>query len=51
MTNDVAREHQLRVARATLKMSDIIVRVMGGMTKDEARRVLREEREEKGTNR
>jgi hypothetical protein len=32
--------HQLRIARATLKMSDIGARIMGGMTKDEASAVI-----------
>jgi hypothetical protein len=33
----VPEKHQLRIARATLKMSDIGVRIMGGMSKEEAR--------------
>lgn len=32
--------HQLRIARDTLKMSDIGASIMGGMTKDEARAVI-----------
>jgi hypothetical protein len=37
----VPEKHQLRIARATLKMNDVMARVMGGMTKDEAREVIR----------
>ncbi|MDD5006887.1 MAG: hypothetical protein PHC68_00625 [Syntrophorhabdaceae bacterium] len=32
--------HQLKIARATLKMSDLGVRLMGGMTKGEAREIV-----------
>ncbi len=32
--------HQLKIARDTLKMSDAGARVMGGMTKEEARKVI-----------
>jgi hypothetical protein len=41
---DVARKHQLRIARDTLKMSDTGALIMGGMTKDEARQMLADER-------
>ena len=34
----VPEKHQLRIARDTLKMSDIGARIMGGMSKEEARR-------------
>jgi hypothetical protein len=37
----VPERHQLRIARDTLRMADPIARVMGGMTKDEARAVIR----------
>ena len=37
---DVARAHQLKIARATLKMSDEGAMIMGGMTKDEARKII-----------
>ena len=33
-------KHQVKIAKSTLKMSDAGARVMGGMTKDEARKVL-----------
>ena len=33
--------HQLKIARDTLKMSDIGARIMGGMTKEQAREVIR----------
>src|SRR6202007_107296 len=34
-------KHQIAIAKKTLKMSDMGARIMGGMTKDEAREVLR----------
>ncbi len=37
---DVFKKHQLRIARSTLKMSDVGAQIMGGMTKDEARELL-----------
>jgi hypothetical protein len=37
----VPEKHQLRIARDTLKMSDIGARIMGGMTKDEAREIIK----------
>jgi hypothetical protein len=38
----VADQHRLRIARQTLKMNDAMANVMGGMTKDEARKVVKE---------
>ena len=32
--------HQLEIARATLKMTDIMARILGGMTKEEAREII-----------
>ena len=32
--------HQLKIARDTLKMSDIGARCMGGPTKEEARKII-----------
>jgi hypothetical protein len=40
-TLSVPEQHQKRIAYATLKMSDVGARIMGGMTKDEARTFLR----------
>jgi DNA-directed RNA polymerase subunit M/transcription elongation factor TFIIS len=37
----VPEKHQLRIAYDTLKMNDVMARVMGGMTKDEARAVIK----------
>jgi hypothetical protein len=37
----VPEKHQLKIARQTLKMNDVMARVMGGMTKDEAREVIK----------
>lgn len=32
--------HQITIAKSTLKMPDAILGVMGGMTKEEARKIL-----------
>lgn len=37
----VPEQHQIKIAKQTLRMSDAMARVMGGMTKDEARAILR----------
>lgn len=37
----VPEQHQLSIARATLKLSDVGALVLGGMSKDEARAVIR----------
>jgi len=34
-------QHQLKIARRTLQMSDAGARIMGGMTKAEARAVIK----------
>jgi hypothetical protein len=34
-------KHQIAIAKKTLKMSDVGARIMGGMTKDEAREILK----------
>ncbi len=36
----VMDKHKLRIARSTMKMSDVGASIMGGMTKDEARKVI-----------
>jgi hypothetical protein len=36
----IPEKHQLRVARQTLKMNNVMARVMGGMSKDEARQII-----------
>jgi hypothetical protein len=36
----IPEKHQLKVARDTLRMNDVMARVMGGMTKAEARQVI-----------
>lgn len=33
-------KHQLKIAKDTLKLSDVGARIMGGMTKEEAREFL-----------
>jgi len=40
-TLTVFDKHQLKIARATLKMSDAGARIMGGQTKDQARAIIR----------
>ena len=37
----VPEKHQLRIAYDTLKMNDVMARVMGGMTKDEAKEIIK----------
>ena len=37
--------HQLKIARRTLKLSDEGAFILGGMTKDEAREILKKEKE------
>jgi hypothetical protein len=34
--------HQLQIAKRTLRMNDVFVNVMGGMTKAEAKKVVKE---------
>lgn len=36
----VPERHQLRIARDTLKMSDVVARIMGGPSKAEAKRII-----------
>ena len=36
----VPEQHQMVVAKSTLRMSDVGAKIMGGMTKDEARKFL-----------
>lgn len=38
---DVAKKHQEKIAVDTLKMNDVAANIMGGMTKEEARKFLR----------
>ena len=40
MTLSVPDKHQLRIARDTLKMSDVGARIMGGPSKEEARAII-----------
>jgi hypothetical protein len=47
MSDDVFVKHQIKIARATLKMNDVGVAVMGGMSKDEAREILRKHAKDK----
>ncbi len=37
----VPEQHQLKIARRTLEMSDVGARIMGGMTKAEARAFIK----------
>ncbi len=36
----VPERHQLKIARNTLKMSDVGARIMGGPTKEQAREII-----------
>ncbi len=36
----VFEKHQLKIAKATLKMSDVGAKIMGGMTKEEAKEII-----------
>lgn len=36
----VFEQNQLKVAKATLGLSDVFVKIMGGMTKEEAHKIL-----------
>ncbi|KKN35472.1 hypothetical protein LCGC14_0783240 [marine sediment metagenome] len=36
----IPEKHQIKIAKSTLKMSDVGAMIMGGMTKDEARKIL-----------
>ena len=40
MKLSIPKYHQLRIAKQTLKMSDASARIMGGMTKNEARQIV-----------
>ncbi len=37
----VPEKHQLDIARKTLKMSDAMIEVMGGITKEQAREIIK----------
>ena len=39
---DVFERHQVKIARRTLQLSDVGALIMGGMTKAQARAVIRE---------
>jgi len=39
---DVFKKHQINIAKQTLKMNDVFARIMGGMTKEQARKILLE---------
>jgi len=41
---DIFQSHQIKIAKQTLKMSDIGASIMGGMTKDEAKEILNRHR-------
>jgi hypothetical protein len=38
--NDIFLKHQVNIAKKTLKMSDAGCMILGGMTKEEARKIL-----------
>lgn len=40
---DIFLKHQVKIAKATLKMSEVGAAIMGGMTKEEARKLLKKD--------
>lgn len=46
-SEDVFWNHQVKIAKSTLKMNDAILGVLGGMTKAEARKILSIDAEKK----
>ena len=46
---DVATQHRLNIAQATVKMSDVMIRVLGGMTRAEAEAIIRDHAEQVAT--
>lgn len=38
---DIFDKHQLKIARRTLQLSDVGVLILGGMTKDQAREIIK----------
>ena len=36
----VPEQNQLKIARDTLRMNDVMAKVLGGMTKEEAREII-----------
>ena len=46
---DVCRRHQIAIVKSTMKMSDSMVRVLGGMSKAEAKEILKEDKHGKKT--
>ena len=43
-------KHQVKIAKATMKMNDVGVMIMGGMTKAEAKEILRIDASKKKTS-
>ena len=37
----IPEKHQLKIAKDTLKMNPTMARIMGGMTKEQARKVIK----------
>ena len=44
---DIFKKHQLQIARKTLNMPDALIEIMGGMTKEEAKKVIRKNKSQK----
>ena len=44
---DIFRKHQIRIAKRTLELSDFGAKILGGMAKDEARKILADAAERK----
>jgi len=41
MKLSIPEKHQLQIARKTLQMSDTMAKIMGGMTKKEAKEIIK----------
>lgn len=41
---NIVRKHQLKIARKTIRMTDSAVKILGGMTKEEARQIINREK-------
>jgi len=44
----IPERHQIKIAKDTLRMSDAGAMIMGGMTKEKARKILGKQKEGKG---
>jgi len=45
--NDIAKKHQRKIAKKTLKMNDVFANIMGGPNKEEAKKILKQTKPKK----